>query len=93
MRVKIIEPVAGHADERYNLEDHVFRPGEIVELDDGLAQSWIDSGRAAIPDPEPPAPPPDGGDGGNGGDEQLTRHKAVGKKTIEPAPHHSQKGK
>jgi hypothetical protein len=57
MRVKIIEPVAGHADARYNLDDHAFRPGEIAELDDALAQAWIDSGRAALPDSEPPEPP------------------------------------
>jgi hypothetical protein len=57
MRVKIIEPIAGHADERYNLEDHSFKPGEVVDLHDDLAAAWIADGRAAVPDPEPPTPP------------------------------------
>ena len=47
MKVKIIEAIAGNADERYGLSDFSFRPGEEIELDDTLAAAWIESGRAA----------------------------------------------
>jgi hypothetical protein len=58
MRIKIREAIAGHADERYNLDDHSYRPGEIVELDDTLAQAWLDSGIAVVPEQEPPVEEP-----------------------------------
>jgi hypothetical protein len=52
MKIKIREAIAGHADERYNLDDHSYRPGETIELDDTLAQAWLDSGIAVLPDDE-----------------------------------------
>jgi hypothetical protein len=58
MRIKIREAIAGHADERYNLDAHSYRPGEIIELDDALAQAWLDSGIAVLPEQEPPVEEP-----------------------------------
>lgn len=61
MKVTIRTPIAGHADIRYNLPDHSFRPGESVELDDTLAQAWIESGIAQADETqehEPPAATP-----------------------------------
>jgi hypothetical protein len=58
MRIKIREAIAGHGDERYKLDDHSYRPGEVVEIDDTLAQAWLDSGVAVLPEQEPPAEEP-----------------------------------
>lgn len=55
MRVKVLEARAGLADERYNLPDFSFRPGEEVELHDDLAAAWIESGIAAAVEEAEPA--------------------------------------
>ena len=61
MQIKIVQSIAGHADPRYELEDFGYRPGEVVDVDDELAASWIDAGIAAgLEEPTPPEPPPTG---------------------------------
>jgi hypothetical protein len=75
-RVVIQQAIAGNADERYSLADFSFRPGEVVDLDDTLAASWIEGGIAVsqedfaasipvtpgnTPPPEPIAPTPPAG--------------------------------
>lgn len=59
MKVRFIQAIAGHADERYGLEDHSFRPGEVAEVDDALGQSWVDAGVAAAADEEAASETPD----------------------------------
>jgi hypothetical protein len=56
MKVRILEPIAGNADERYGLADFSFRPGEEVELHDDLAAAWIEAGRAAAVEEAEEAP-------------------------------------
>ena len=69
IRVVIQEPIAGLADPRYGLADFSFRPGQIADIDDALAEAWLASGVAKSkeeidaeipPPPEPEAPPPTG---------------------------------
>jgi len=38
--------IAGHAEPMYGLPDFSFRIGEIVDLDQKLAEAWIASGIA-----------------------------------------------
>ena len=76
IRVVMQQSIAGNADERYSLADFSFRPGEVVDLDDTLAASWIEGGIAVsqedfaasipvtpgnTPPPEPVAPTPPAG--------------------------------
>jgi hypothetical protein len=59
LRVVIQQPVAGLAEPRYGLDDFSFRPGEIVDLDNALAEAWIASGIATSKDEiEAELPPP-----------------------------------
>lgn len=56
MKVRFLQAIAGHADERYGLDDFTFRPGEEQEIDDTLAASWIESGVAEAAESEEPKP-------------------------------------
>jgi hypothetical protein len=53
MIVRMLVSIAGHADPANGLaEDFGFAPGELHELEDGLAEKWIAAGIAEVP----PAP-------------------------------------
>lgn len=46
MRILIQVSIAGNADPRYNLDEFGFQPGQVADIDPGLAQAWIASGVA-----------------------------------------------
>jgi hypothetical protein len=46
IKVRIKRPIAGNAEPIYDLPDFGFAPGQVVELDQRLAESWIASGVA-----------------------------------------------
>ena len=46
MKVTILQSIAGHADPRYDLSEHSFRPNEIADLHNDLARAWCASGVA-----------------------------------------------
>jgi hypothetical protein len=47
-RVKIKQSIAGNREPMYDLLDFSFAPGQLVELDSRLAESWVSSGIAEL---------------------------------------------
>lgn len=46
MTVQMLVSIAGHGDKTYDLEDFSFVPGQEVEIDEALAEKWIEGGLA-----------------------------------------------
>jgi len=46
MKILMLQSIAGHAVPRYGLADFGFAPGSVIEIDDELAQAWVDAGIA-----------------------------------------------
>ena len=47
MKIVILQSIAGNAEPMYNQPEFGYAPGQIVEVDDGLAKAWIASGIAS----------------------------------------------
>ena len=41
MKVRMLVSIAGHAEPKYGLPEFAFKPGEVVELNDTLAEAWV----------------------------------------------------
>ena len=53
MKIRMLTSIAGHADPANGLDDDFsFKPGELLELDEPLAEAWIAAGHAEVA-PEP----------------------------------------
>ncbi len=54
VKVRIIIPICGTADPRYDQPDFAYSAGQIVKLDSRLAESWIKTGKAQKVDKSEP---------------------------------------
>lgn len=53
MQIKMLQSIAGHADPDNDIEEFSFKPGDVVDLKDGVAKAWVAGGLAEAVQKEP----------------------------------------